>query len=100
MGNQRQQLRFHTDPGHAWLEVHRMQLKNLGILGKISEFSYQRNEMVYLEEDCDADVFLRALLERGKPYKVIELSQRESLPVRTFRPFKVRKNERRHVDGS
>jgi hypothetical protein len=35
-------------------------LKELGIADKISTYSYQANEYVYLEEDCDAGVFLRA----------------------------------------
>jgi len=52
--------RFIEDPGHAWLEVPRAELVELGILEKVSQYSYQHGDMVYLEEDCDAGLFVDA----------------------------------------
>ncbi len=51
---------FIADPGHAWLPVKRSLLNELGVAGDISSYSYQEDDTVYLEEDCDAGVFLEA----------------------------------------
>ena len=67
---------FFNDPGHAWLRVKRCELTELGIAGDISSFSYQKGIYVYLEEDCDAGVFM--LAKYGKDISFREL---ESLGV-------------------
>jgi hypothetical protein len=51
---------FFTDPGHGWLRVKLAELVALGIAEKISRFSYMHGGYAYLEEDCDAGVFLQA----------------------------------------
>lgn len=51
---------FHQDSGHGWLAVKRSELEQLGVLDKISSYSYTRGMTVYLEEDCDMSVFFRA----------------------------------------
>lgn len=54
---------YHTDPGHGWIEVPRAEVVRLGIASKISEFSYMdrhNGPSVYLEEDCDAALFIQA----------------------------------------
>lgn len=50
---------FHNDAGHGWYAVKRKELAELGILNKISGFSYQSRggQTVYLEEDCDASIY-------------------------------------------
>jgi hypothetical protein len=55
----------HSDPGHAWGVVKRELLTALGILDQVSACSYQRGGMVYLEEDCDLSLVVRALQDRG-----------------------------------
>jgi len=57
---------FHTDPGHGWLAVKRTELIRLGILDKITPFSYQSGGTVYLEEDCDAATFIEAKKRVGE----------------------------------
>ena len=58
---------FYADAGHAWLEVTRKEIDILGIGEKISACSYQKkNGLCYLEEDCDAGIFINALAERGR----------------------------------
>lgn len=54
---------MYEDPGHGWLEVPRSVCAELGILDKISPYSYQSRDgsMLYLEEDCDFSVFCDAL---------------------------------------
>ena len=64
-GDQQQQkaalhLTFHTDPGHGWLEVPKT-LVSEAIRAKISRYSYQDDNNFYLEEDCDAPLFLKSV---------------------------------------
>jgi len=54
-----------SDPAHGWLSVSRKDLKTFGIEDQISESSYQKGNRVYLEEDCDAGIFLNAAKENG-----------------------------------
>jgi len=83
------QYYFHADPGHAWLAVKRSELIRLGVLLKISGFSYQKGKTVYLEEDCDASVFMNAKRALGEEVTFKETYQ-ENTPIRnylTFMPF-------------
>ena len=59
----RTQHTYWNDPGHAWIEAKRSDLIMLGIVDKISGYSYQSSdrETVYLEEDCDASIYVDAL---------------------------------------
>lgn len=58
-------FRFISDPGHGWLETDRAMIKRVGIENKISSYSYQKGFAVYLEEDCDAPLFIEALKTIG-----------------------------------
>jgi hypothetical protein len=51
---------FHNDPGHGWLEVPKSDLEQIGVTEQITPFSYQDEQNAYLEEDLDADVFIKA----------------------------------------
>ena len=51
---------FHADPGHGWLAVPCVELTALRIAGRISAYSYMCQGIAYLEEDCDAAVFVEA----------------------------------------
>ena len=56
---------FYADPGHGWLAVKRTDLQKAGVEDKSSRCSYQRKDMVFLEEDCDAGIFIKALADQG-----------------------------------
>lgn len=62
-------ITIYHDPGHSWAKVTRKSLADLGIADKITRFSYQRGEHVYLEEDCDLATFLYAYRQQkgGNP---------------------------------
>jgi hypothetical protein len=60
---------FYSDPGHGWLAVPREELINLGILHKITDYSYQRGKTVYLEEDLDMSTYARAILATGQNFQ-------------------------------
>lgn len=79
--------KFYEDPGHAWLAVKRAELIRLGILDKISHYSYQKGVTVYLEEDCDASTFIAAKQDRGEKMNFIEVHQ-ENTPIRNYEYFK------------
>lgn len=50
---------WREDPGHAWLQVPIDDVKKSGI--KVSAFSYQHGNHIFLEEDSDATAFLRVV---------------------------------------
>lgn len=58
-------LTFYEDAGHGWLRVLRTKLVDLGIADKISRCSYMYGKWAYLEEDCDAPLFLDACENAG-----------------------------------
>lgn len=54
-----------ADPGHAWIKVPLFELDDLGILNRISEYSYVSGEWAYLEEDCDMGIYMDAMRAEG-----------------------------------
>lgn len=50
-------LLWHSDPGHAWLEVSLTDVRRSKI--EVSAYSYKRGKRAFLEEDCDAPKFLK-----------------------------------------
>jgi hypothetical protein len=58
-------VRKYDDPGHGWLAVPMQWLEELGIVGKISSFSFRRNNTAYLEEDGDMSEFYGAAKRAG-----------------------------------
>lgn len=53
---------YHDDAGHGWLAVPRAALKLLKVEDQITGYSYQKEDMVYLEEDQDLFTFAKAYL--------------------------------------
>ena len=51
---------FHEDGSHGWLEVSYQDVTDLNIQNEISDYSYinRTTEKIFLEEDCDATLFL------------------------------------------
>ena len=77
--------KFISDPGHGWLEVTRGDIASLNIGDKISQYSYVNGQYVYLEEDCDAQVYIEAAgLTREDIVEVYE----ENTAIREYSPFK------------
>lgn len=54
------QVTWFADAGHAWLAVPKKTLVALGIAEQISSYSYIRDDIAFLEEDCDAGKFMEA----------------------------------------
>jgi hypothetical protein len=82
---------FFADPGHGWLRVKRSELAELGLLNSITPYSYENGKYVYLEEDCDASLFLTTLctlhnipLNEMRPF----INERHSNTLSTIRKYK------------
>jgi len=74
---------FFDDPGHAWLEVPIGHLAQLGIINDISRYSYVNGSMAYLEEDCDAGIFMNAARAAGIDVSFREIHQ-DPTPIRDY----------------
>lgn len=72
----RKEFNFYEDPGHGWLEVDFQELEELHIIQKISGYSYinPKNAKAYLEEDCDASLFIETLETWGVNVKEIKFN--------------------------
>ena len=82
---------FHADPGHGWLEVPMRALRAFGVAGKISDYSYRKGDIAYLEEDCDAYKFLLARFPEGVAQRVnftstgaVSEVYEENTPIRDY----------------
>lgn len=74
----------YSDPGHAWGKVKRQVLSNLGIADKISRYSYQYKDNVYLEEDCDLRLLHDALLKLDTNVKFVEKRCENDSRIRSY----------------
>ena len=79
-------LRYITDPGHGWLEVPKSLLVELEIQDKITDYSYEKGTMAYLEEDCDMATFMRACYENKLAVTVDEIYQ-DRTPIRNYNHY-------------
>ena len=76
--NKKKTLVFHCDPGHGWLETSLPDIIELGLKNKISRYSYITTDgtiaetRVFLEEDCDAPLFLGAAKAAGWEISMVD----------------------------
>lgn len=77
-------ITVYSDPGHAWAAVKRQLVIDLGIAAKVSTYSYQRGQTVYLEEDCDLSLLIGALRERGIEFTFDEKHTDRRSPIRSY----------------
>jgi len=82
------QLIFYSDIGHAWLRVPLKLLRELGIMHKITKYSYVSGNNAYLEEDVDAHTFCEAYEKvHGSRPTYEEIDQGRSSPIRNYMSF-------------
>ena len=60
----------HSDEQHGWLAVKRNLLKYYEIADKVSDYSYQNGQSVYLEEDADVGLLINAIKASGNTYEI------------------------------
>jgi len=80
-------IKFYTDDGHGWGAVKRSLLVEYGILNKITWYSYQRGDTVYLEEDCDLPIFCDKIKGRGMTYTFEHKHTDGRHPIRNYERF-------------
>ena len=81
-------LKFYADPGHGWVAVKRKMLHDLNIAYKISGYSYQKGQTVYLEEDMDLGTLLTALNEKVIGVKFKEKHTNRYSPIRSYERYR------------
>lgn len=79
-------FKFYEDPGHGWLAVKVKDLEAVGSgLHLISHYSYLKGKTVYLEEDCDADKFVKAFEAKFGASPTIKTTFTDgSSPIRSY----------------
>lgn len=77
------------DPSHGWIKAPILLLAELEVLGSISSFSYIRGAYVYLEEDCDATVFINAFNARYgfNPKLKSKVARNKQSKIRSYDQF-------------
>jgi hypothetical protein len=80
-------LDYIQDPGHGWIAADLTRLQSLGIADTITPYSYRDNDLIWLEEDCDAPRYLRALSAAGIPYTLRETHTRGDAWIRRLPSF-------------
>jgi hypothetical protein len=67
-------FKYISDPGHGWLQVNWTDLRALSLNPtSFSRYSYRKGNTFFLEEDCDAAVFVEAYkAQRGKLPALVE----------------------------
>ena len=80
-------IKIYTDSGHGWGAVKRTVLSNLGIANKITSFSFQKGNTVYLEEDCDLPSLITACAVKGIQIEFVQKHTDRRSPIRTYNRF-------------
>lgn len=80
---------FRYDAGHGWLIVTRAALLALHITeDDVSPYSYAADDLVALEEDCDACLFIgRYKAQHGRRPDINEIDDGGSSPVRGWSAY-------------
>ena len=78
----------YSDGGHGWVRVPRKLLIKIGIESKITPYSYQRGEWVYLEEDADVTLFWRTMHELGDKPEFRHHTTDKLSKIRGYESFK------------
>lgn len=81
-------MRFtlYYDAGHGWLAVTDAQAHSVGLSeGDFSSYSYRFGNTLYLEEDLDASIFIRAWEAQHGPIVLHAVDQGDYSPIRNYR---------------
>jgi hypothetical protein len=81
-------INHHCDAGHGWFEVSWALVQALGIEYKITAYSYQEADRVYLEEDCDGTTLMGALVNKSNlAPQFNHISYAGDAPMRSMRKY-------------
>ena len=79
---------LYSDPGHGWLQVQKKELEELNIINNVSEYSYINGEFVYLEEDRDLNLFIKAYENKYNVKPIIKKCLQQNTGIRCYGRFK------------
>ena len=77
----------YSDASHSWGKVKRQVLSNLGLVDKVSAYSYQYKDNVYLEEDCDLSLLVQTLYALDVRVKFVEKSTNKQSRIRSYESY-------------
>ena len=87
---------YYQDPGHGWVEVSLAILIDLGIASQVSHYSYVddthtyiNDPLVYLEEDCDAGLFIEAFQKKHGSQPDLYSMYQENIFIRKLPRYRV-----------
>lgn len=78
---------YYSDPGHGWLAVNYDDIADVGLtVDQFSPYSYVRDTTLFLEEDCDAGLFVVAYrAKHGRPPRYVETNSNADSIIRTYK---------------
>lgn len=80
-------FKHYSDDSHGWIAVKKKLIDDLNLSKKITVFSFQKGKTVYLEEDCDASVFLDELKKRDMNCQIISIHHKNKSPIRGYERY-------------
>ena len=80
-------IKHHHDAGHGWIEARRDDVEGWGIAEKLSGYSYQNGDKIFLEEDCDAAKYLEAVRAQGFDYTIVEVNDGDYSRIRSYQQY-------------
>lgn len=76
---------FYFDAGHGWLEVPMSQAAAVGLdEGDFTAYSYRQGNTLYLEEDLDAMIFVRAWEAEQGRFAARDIDHGSYSEIRTY----------------
>ena len=84
-------ITIYSDPGHGWAKVKFSLLEKLGIADQVSSYSYLYGEHVYLEEDCDLSLFIKAMRANDLPVTFKESNTNSRSTIREYTSYSLEK---------
>ena len=80
--------KVYSDPGHGWMAVKFSELVTLGIIQKISNYSYIKGQTVYLEEDSDMTKFCDAFKVKFGEFPALQFHNSDkNSPIRSYERY-------------
>jgi len=80
-------LKYYQDPGHGWVRIAKDKLKELNIAHLISRYSYERNNVAFLEEDCDLGILFVTCDNQGIKIKLKDFHTNRQSKIRTYNHY-------------
>ena len=87
-------LEFHADPSHGWLAAPIDEIREAGLSISGYSYIYRDTGTAYLEEDCDAMVFINYLEKNNVAFKVKETHIDHTHPIRRLERWNTKWNVR------